>query len=329
MVVSLSFCQRVFVNATRRIGYPLRLAWNRLVHGAGRAGLLALGIAAAAAALAAVIGGSLVAQDEALARALERVPPNERSVSVVYSDLGVTRNGVTREDLEPLVDRTLEGLVPGDPVRAVQLKLLRIGGQLVNVGATDDLGRFVRLTSGRLPETCTPERCEVIQLGGSGRVPSVEGLRFVKVGEGTLVSPLPFGRLPGANATRLGDSFGIAEPPFLVAEGFDEFSTLPGLDGFYRTYAWTSPLAARRRASVGDRRVRRGLAPARARRCGRNRSSSISPRRSTSSPPHGKPARSPGSGCCSWAARPRRSCSRSRSWPPPECGATSRVSGSG
>ena len=130
MVVNLGFCQRVFVNTTRRIGYPLRLAWNRLVHGAGRAGLLALGIAAAAAALAAVIGGSLVAQDEALARALERVPPNERSVSVVYSDLGVTRNGVTREDLEPLVDRTLDGLAPGDPVRAVQLKLLRIGGQL-------------------------------------------------------------------------------------------------------------------------------------------------------------------------------------------------------
>ena len=75
-------------------------------------------------------------------------------------------------------------------------------------------------------------------------MPSVEGLRFVKVGEGTLVSPLPFGRLPGANATRLGDSFGVAEPPFLVAEGFDEFSTLPGLEGFYRTYAWTSPLAA-------------------------------------------------------------------------------------
>ncbi len=244
MVVNLGFCQRVFVSTTRRIGYPLRLAWNRLVHGAGRAGLLALGIAAAAAALAAVIGGSLVAQDEALARALERVPPNERSVSVVYSDLGVTRNGVTREDLEPLVDRTLEGLAPGDPVRAVQLKLLRIGGQLVNAGAADDVGRFVRLTSGRLPETCTPERCEVVQLGGEGRVPSVEDLRFVKVGEGTLVSPLPFGRLPGANATRLGDSFGVAEPPFLVAEGFDEFSTLPGLEGFYRTYAWTSPLAA-------------------------------------------------------------------------------------
>ncbi len=232
------------MSATRRIGFPLRLAWNRLVHGTGRAALLALGIAAAAAALAAVVGGSLVAQDEALARALQRVPANERSVSVVYSDLGVTRNGVTREDVEPLVDRTLAGLAPGAPVRAVQLKLLRIGGQLTNLAATDDVGRFVRLTSGRLPETCTPQRCEVVQLGGEGRVPSVEGLRFVKVGEGTLVSPLPFGRLPGTNATRLGDSFGVAEPPFLVAEGFDEFSTLPALEGFYRTYAWTAPLAA-------------------------------------------------------------------------------------
>ena len=109
----------------------------------------------------------------------------------------------------------------------------------------DDIGRFVRLTSGRLPETCTPERCEVVQLGGTGKVPSTEGLRLVRVGEGVLTSALPFGRLPGEDATRIGDSFGVADqPPFLVAEGFDEFSTLPALDGFYRTYAWTVPLSS-------------------------------------------------------------------------------------
>jgi hypothetical protein len=243
--MSLGFCQRVCVTVLRRIGYPLRLAGNRLVHGAGRAGLLALGIAAAAAALASVVGGSLVAQDEALTRALERVPAAQRSVSIVYSDLGVERNGVTREELEPLVDRTLGGLVPGEPVRAVQLKLLRIGNALTNLAAVDDVGRFVRLTSGRLPETCTPERCEVVQLGGNGRVPSTDGLRFVRVGEGVLTSALPFGRLPGEDATRIGESFGVEDqPPFLVAEGFDEFSTLPALDGFYRTYAWTAPLSA-------------------------------------------------------------------------------------
>ena len=111
--MSLGFWQRVDVTTLRRIGYPLRLAWNRLAHGAGRAGLLALGIAAAAAALASVVGGSLVAQDEALARALQRVPAEQRSVSIVYSDLGVERNGVTREELDPLVDRTLGGLRPG------------------------------------------------------------------------------------------------------------------------------------------------------------------------------------------------------------------------
>jgi hypothetical protein len=67
----------------------------------------------------------------------------------------------------------------------------------------------------------------------------------VKVGEGDLTSPLPFGLLPGAKATRVGESFGVAEPPFLLAKGFDELSDLPELDSIYRTYAWSVPLAPR------------------------------------------------------------------------------------
>jgi FtsX-like permease family len=204
--------------------------------------LLVLGIAASAAALAAVLGGSLVAQDEAVARALAQVPAAERSVAVLYADLGLERNGVTRSELEPLVRRTLAGLAPGPPVRAVQFKLLRIGGNLANLGAVDGLGRWVTLTSGRLPRTCTPDRCEVLQLGGSGALPSAPGLRFVRVGSGVLSSPLPFGRLAGAKATRLGESFGVTEPPFLVTEGFDQLSSLPELLSLYRTYAWVVPL---------------------------------------------------------------------------------------
>ncbi|HKO74010.1 MAG TPA: hypothetical protein VJU01_01735, partial [Gaiellaceae bacterium] len=139
----------------------------------------------------------------------------------------------------------LAGLVPGEPARAVQYKLLRIGGALTNLAAVDDVERWVRLTSGRYPRECTPERCEVVQLGGIGEIASAPGLRFVKVGEGVLTSQLPFGLLPGAKATRVGESFGVVEPPFLLAEGFDELSALPQLQSIYRTYAWSVPLAPR------------------------------------------------------------------------------------
>jgi len=59
---------------------------------------------------------------------------------------------------------------------------------LVDLGAVDGLARFVRLRSGRLPASCRPERCEVLQLGGSGPLPSVPGLRLVRVGRATLAS---------------------------------------------------------------------------------------------------------------------------------------------
>jgi len=233
------------VKTIRSVGFPLGLAWSRLRHRPGRAVLLALGVAAAAGALAIVLGGSLVAQDVSAGRALAAVPESKRAVAVTYADLGLPRNGVTREELEPLVVRTLDELASGEPARAVQFKLLRIGGALTNLAGVDDVQRWVRLTSGRYPRECTPERCEVVQLGGTGEIASAPGLRFVKVGEGVLSSPLPFGLLPGAKATRVGESFGVSEPPFLLAEGFDELSGLPELQAIYRTYAWSVPLAPR------------------------------------------------------------------------------------
>jgi hypothetical protein len=233
------------VKTVRSVGFPLGLAWSRLRHRPGRALLLALGVAAAAGALAIVLGGSLVAQDVSAGRALGAVPESKRAVAVTYADLGLPRNGVTREELEPLVVRTLSGFAPGRPARAVQFKLLRIGGALTNLAGVDDVSRWVRLTSGRYPRECSPERCEVVQLGGTGEVASAPGLRFVVVGKGVLSSPLPFGLLPGAKATRVGESFGVSEPPFLLAEGFDEVSALPELQSIYRTYAWSVPLAPR------------------------------------------------------------------------------------
>jgi hypothetical protein len=231
------------VNALRRLAFPLRLAAVRVSHRPGRTALLAAGIAAGAAVLAVVLGGSLVAQDENVARALERVPPGQRAVTAIYSDLGVSRKGATLRSTEPLVRRALAGVTREKPLPVVQYKLLRIEGGLINLAAMDGLDRSVRLSSGRLPRECSPVRCEVVQVGGETQIPSAPGLRFVKVGEGVLTSPVPFGQLPGASAARIGESFGPEqEPPFVLAEGFDQLASLPALSGFYRTYAWVVPL---------------------------------------------------------------------------------------
>ena len=87
--------------------------------------LLAAGIAAGAAVLAAVLGGSLIAQDRETARALERVPPAQRTVTAIYADLGVVRRGETLKTIEPIVRRALTTVMPQAPVRVLQYKLLR------------------------------------------------------------------------------------------------------------------------------------------------------------------------------------------------------------
>jgi hypothetical protein len=229
--------------ALRRIAFPLWLARVRLASRVGRALLLGIGVAAGAAVLALVLGGSLVAQDRSVARALGRVPAADRTLTVSYADLGVPRRGVDRRALEPLVRDVLARLEAGEPTRVVQYKLLRIGGTLVNLAAIDGVRKWVRLQSGRLPRTCSSSRCEVIRLGGTGPLPSVPGIRLVEVGEGNLTSPVPFGQLPGA-AARLGESFAPEHtPPFVVAEGFDQLSDLEALRSLYRTYAWVLPLS--------------------------------------------------------------------------------------
>src|SRR4029077_9730042 len=62
----------------RRFLFPLRLASARLRHRAGLAVLVGLGVAVGAGALAAVLGGSLVAQDRALSRDLQQLDPAQR-----------------------------------------------------------------------------------------------------------------------------------------------------------------------------------------------------------------------------------------------------------
>jgi len=51
-----------------------------------------------------------------------------------------------------------------------------IQGRLVNLRAADDLGRWVRLESGRIPKLCVPTHCEVLRLEGAGPVPSNESI---------------------------------------------------------------------------------------------------------------------------------------------------------
>ena len=213
----------------RRFLFVLGLARRRLARRLGPSALVGLGTAAGAVVLAGVSAGSLLAQDRTLSRDTARIPEADRAVRALW--FGVPRETGWRE-LDREARAALAGLARGRPGTVLLYRQTKLGQDLVDLGGADGLSRWVRLRSGRLPRRCRPERCEVVQLG-SGRVPSVPGLRLVRVGEGTLESALPFGLLVSHTS---------ASPPFLLAEGVEQLAAAKPLTSIYRSYGWVVPL---------------------------------------------------------------------------------------
>jgi hypothetical protein len=233
------------LNALRRIAYPLGLAWARLTRRAERVVLVALGIAAGAALLAAVLAGSLIAQDRSVERATDRLAPTERTVRLTWGGIASGR-GTSVDEL----DRTARGsLAPiaHSPTRAMLFRTSEAGGHLFDLGAIDGLARYVHVQSGRLPAPCRAERCEVLQLGGSGPIPRIDGLKLVRVGRATLASPIPFGDLITREtyASVLSSALlyhTAPTPPLLLAEGVKGLATVEVFTPSYRSYTWTAPI---------------------------------------------------------------------------------------
>ena len=80
--------------------------------------------------------------------------------------------GGTWAELNRFVVPRMEALTGRPPAAAMLFREASIQGRLVNVRAADDLGRYVRLVSGRLPALCVPQHCEVLRLEGIGPIPS-------------------------------------------------------------------------------------------------------------------------------------------------------------
>jgi hypothetical protein len=223
----------------RQAAAPLALARSRLANRSVSTLLVATGVAIGAGVVAAVLGGTLVSEHEHLARAVEEIPAAERSVQVAH--FGVLTPGERYDDVDRRVQTELAGLGLADPVRVVQYKLLRIAGHRTVLAGIEDVGRWVRLESGRLPRTCSPERCEVVVVG-SGAIRGDTDVPLVEVGRGTLASPLPFGRL-GTTGSETSEALGERAPaPLAIAAGVRAVSELPALAAIYRSYAWVAPL---------------------------------------------------------------------------------------
>ena len=226
----------------RRIAYPLGLVAARLRGGGSRLALVALGVVAGAAVLAAVLAGRLVMQDRALAQATAQLAPGDRQVQVTWS--GATNDFVR---LDRFVAPTIRSLTGDRPAAAMLFREASIQQRLVNLRAADDLGRWVKLVSGRLPAVCVPAHCEVLRLEGRGPIPSTKVLNLIEVGRAVLKPGTPFAPfvLPTPPTEMVAHAVRYHTPqpsPVVIANGVAGLSNTPELETFYRSYAWFLPI---------------------------------------------------------------------------------------
>ena len=229
-------------DSLRRLGFPLRLVAARLRGGGERLLLVAVGVIAGAAVLAAVLAGRLVMQDRALAQATAQLAPGNREVAVAWS--GAT-NDFTR--LNRLVVPRVQQITGDRPAAAMLFREASIQQRLVNLRAADDLGRYVRLVSGRIPKPCRSAHCEVLRLTGTGPIPSTTHLRLIEVGRAVLSPDAPFAPfvLPAPPTEMVAQAVRYHTPqpsPVVIANGVAGLSNNTELQTFYRSYAWFVPL---------------------------------------------------------------------------------------
>jgi hypothetical protein len=237
----------------RRATVVAGLAWRRLRRRDSGALVAVLGLVAATVVLAGVLAGVTIATDRSTAQAIERIPAAERSVRAIW--FGIP--GGSDERLAAL-DRVVGDAVAGSglagPTPLVLFRESTVAGRFVGLTAIEGVGEHVLLTSGRLPRTCTANRCEVLRLRGRGRLPNAPGLRLVEVGTATLRSRQLYGDFLLSDDAAVADATVPPElgetseyhrpppPPLVVAEGRFALESAPLLARTYRTYAWVWPI---------------------------------------------------------------------------------------
>jgi hypothetical protein len=227
--------RQFLVVGARRSAAVLSVVAARLRAQPGRATLIVGGLAVAVAMLIAAVGGSVEARDRAVQQAIRQLPLSQRAFRIDLFNLpfgqdyakanGTARGALARLTHAPILSGTF-------------LRELRIGGGLVQLASVQGLDRIARVESGRLPRSCTPAACEVVQIGPGTRTTWSEGgINLVRVG----VVDLPDRAVFGDSLQTVAENNG-ERPTILLAPGAAAFDRLPAFDGIYRAYSWLAPI---------------------------------------------------------------------------------------
>ncbi len=195
-----------------------------------RAIVVAAGVALATMLVGGILGGSLIAADLSQRKDLAALPDTQRAFRVTM--LGTApENDLFGPDR--VARDALATLTATAPTRSVVLRETNLAGRGAILAAIDGVASWVAVTTGRLPRTCTPRRCEVVQVAGTPASPTpIPGAALVLVGSGRMTGVLPLGRDRLTRTT-----------PLFVSGDAAGLSALPGVAFVYRSTIWTSSLA--------------------------------------------------------------------------------------
>jgi len=222
--------------ARERLLVPIRYAVLRLRTHAPQTLVVAAGIAVGAAVLAMTAVGSASVQDRAVQRALAELQPSDRAIQAVWSGVPA-QSDLTYPQLDRLARSAVQPILGQRPFGVIVFRQATWGGAFVNLGAVDGLSRWLDVRSGRLPRSCSPSSCELIQIGGAPAAPKLPFLHVV-------------GRAafkPGAPLSTYFGGGGEKRPPILLADGVLGFERTPLPDAplIARSYGWVVPVAPR------------------------------------------------------------------------------------
>ena len=211
----------------------IRFAFRRLRAHRARSVLVGAGIAVGAGVLAMAAVAAVAVQDRAVQRTLGGLAASDRAVQVNWSGVPA-QSGLSLVQLDRIARSALRPVLHRPPFAVLVFRQATWGGAYVNLGAVDGLSRWLVLRSGRLPRTCTPARCELVQIGGAPVAPKLPGVHVV--GRATFRAGAPLAAYFAAS--------GAKRPPILLADGVRGFARVPLPDAalIARTAGWIVPV---------------------------------------------------------------------------------------
>ena len=196
---------------------------------AGQWALVAVGVAIAAAVPVLTSATTRVAAGGALEHALANLPAGRQTVTVSFNG---SLSGTALDEADTQVRTQLRRLSGDAPLREMVFRRLSDGrGGEFTLAAADDLPHAVRLLSGRLPSSCTPDRCEVVQVGAGETVDSA-AVGVVVVGRAERLNPyLMSGTFDPGN-----------DAPLLLGANTEQMAASNVLELFQRSWGWVAPM---------------------------------------------------------------------------------------